>query len=133
MHQAIEDITRATNDWGAAFMAGDVSRTLEFLTQDAVLIPPNEPAVIGGEAIEAWSQRMFEAATIQEVDITVDGVRVAGDWAVSHGVWHMTMSVGEAIVSDTTRYVVIWERQMDGAWKVAHDVWNSALPAESSA
>ena len=132
MHQAIEDITQATKDWAAAYKAGDLSRAVAFLTQDAVLIPPNEPPAIGSEAIEAWSQRMIETVTIQEMDITVDSVRVAGDWAVSHGEWHMTMSVGDAIVSDTTRYVLIWERQTDGAWKVAHDVWNSALPAESS-
>jgi ketosteroid isomerase-like protein len=72
------------------------------------------------------------AATIQEASTTVDEVRVAGDWAVSHGVWHMTMSVGGATVGDTTRYVLIWERQEDGSWRIAYDVWNSALPVEQS-
>ncbi len=128
MDQDVQDITRATHDWGAAFKTGDVARSAAFLAEDAVLIPPNEPAVIGVEAIAEWSQRMFDAVTVQDVDITVDEVRVAGDWAVSHGVWHMTMLAGDTPLSDTTRYVVIWERQADGAWKVSHDIWNSALP-----
>ena len=132
MDQDVQDITGATKDWGAAFKAGDLARATAFLTEDAVLIPPNEPAVIGAEAVAGWSQRMFEAVTVQEIDITVDGVRVAGDWAVSHGVWHMTMLAGDTVLNDTTRYVLIWERQVDGAWKVAHDVWNSALPLEPS-
>ena len=130
MTQAIEDITQATKDWGTAFQAGDVSHIMAFITEDAVLIPPNRPAVIGGDAIRAWSQRMLEAVTILEINITVDGVRVARDWAVSHGEWHMTISVGDAKVSDTTRYAIIWEQQTNGAWKVVHDVWNSALPEQ---
>ena len=132
MDQDVQDITRATTDWGAAFKARDLARTMAFLTEDAVLIPPNEPAVVGAEAIAAWSERMFDAVTIKEIDITVGGVRVAGDWAVSHGVWHMTMSAGDTEFSDSTRYVIIWERQDDGAWKVSHDVWNSALLLEES-
>ena len=124
----VADITRTTHEWVAAFEAGDAARGASFVTVDAMLVPPNEAVVTGAEAIEAWSQRMFEGVTVEEATNTVGAVRVAGDWAVSHGEWQMTMSVGGATVSDTTRYMLIWERQTDGSWKVAHDIWNSALP-----
>lgn len=110
----------------------DLTRTLTFITQDAVLIPPNQPAVTGADAIEAWTQAMFDGATFQEAATTVDDVLVANDWAVSHGVWRMTMSVGDAIVGYTSRYMLIWEQQADGSWKVAHDIWNSAPPVDPS-
>jgi uncharacterized protein (TIGR02246 family) len=129
MDQATEDIIRAHKEWGEAFRSGDVAQTMAFLTPDAVLIPPNEPARKGAEEIEPWARGFLEAVTVQEIDIAVDSVRVAGDWAVSHGRWHMTLEVGGNVMSDTTRYVVIWERQSDGAWKVVHDVWNGGLPA----
>jgi ketosteroid isomerase-like protein len=58
--QDVADITRTTHDWVATFEAGDVAGTLTFLTQDVVLVPPNQPAVIGAAAIEAWSQSMSE-------------------------------------------------------------------------
>jgi ketosteroid isomerase-like protein len=74
---------------------------------------------------------MFEALTIQDIEISVDEVRIADGWAVSHGQWHMTMAAGDHIMSDTTRYVVVWERQTDGRWKVVHDVWNSSAPLDS--
>jgi uncharacterized protein (TIGR02246 family) len=130
MNDAVAEITRATNEWGEAFRSGDISDTMAFITSNAVMIPPNHPAVIGTEAIEAWARGMFEAATIQDIEIAVDDVRVADGWAVSHGEWRMTMTAGDQVMSDTTRYVVVWERQEDGIWKVAHDIWNSSLPVD---
>ena len=124
----VADITRTTHEWVAAFEAEDAAHAATFLTDAAVLVPPNEAVVTGAEAIEAWSQRMFDGMTVQEATTTVGAVRVAGDWAVSHGEWQMTMSVGGATVGDTTRYLLVWERQADGSWKVAYDIWNSALP-----
>jgi ketosteroid isomerase-like protein len=130
MDEVVAKITQATKEWGEAFRSGEISDTMAFLAPDAVLIPPNQPALVGTKATEAWAKGMFEAVTIQDIAISVDGVRVADGWAVSHGEWHMTMAAGETIMRDTTRYVVIWERQTDGSWKVAHDVWNSSLPLE---
>ncbi len=124
----VADITLTTHAWVAAFEAEDAARGATFVTDDAVLVPPNEAVLMGAEAIEAWSQRMFDGMTVEEATTTVGAVRVAGDWAVSHGEWQMTMSIDGATVSDTTRYMLIWERQTDGSWKVAHDIWNSVLP-----
>jgi uncharacterized protein (TIGR02246 family) len=122
-------ITRASQEWVAAFEAEDVPRAMSFLASDAVLVPPHEPPLSGAEAIEAWTRRMFEAITVESANTTVDEVRVAGDWAVSHGVWQMSLTMNGVTVGDTTRYVLIWERQADGTWLIVYDVWNSALAA----
>jgi uncharacterized protein (TIGR02246 family) len=124
----VADITRTTHEWVAAFEAGDPQRAASFFTDDAVLVPPNEAVVAGAEAIEEWSRRMFDGVTVEEATTTVGAVRVAGDWAVSHGEWQMTLSVGGVTVSDTTRYMLVWERAPDGSWKISYDIWNSALP-----
>lgn len=125
-------ITRATRDWAVAFQAGDVARASSFVTSGGVLVPPNEPVVSGREAIEAWARRLYENVTIDRVVSTTDSVRVAGDWAVSRGSWAIDLTVAGTPAVDTTRYVVIWERQPDGSWKTAYDIWNSAIPTSAA-
>lgn len=129
MDEDIRAITRATSDWVASFKAGDVPGSAAVVTEDVVLIPPNQPEVVGREALEAWVSSLFEAIEVEEASATVDEVRVAGDWAVSRGTWQMSGSAGGAPMSDTTRYVLIWERH-NGSWKIAYDLWNSSLPAD---
>lgn len=133
MSQAVAEITRATEEWAEAFRSGEIADTMAFISPDAVMVPPNHAALVGAEAIEAWARGMFEAVSIQEIQIVVDEVRVADEWAVSRGEWRMTMAAGDQVMSDTTRYVVLWERQGDGRWRVTHDIWNSSLPLDSDA
>jgi ketosteroid isomerase-like protein len=128
MNQDVEAITRATQDWVAAFEAGDLSGSTKPLTDDAVLVPPHEPEVAGRNAYEVWARGMLAAVEIDEATATVDDVRVAGDWAVSRGTWSMKGKAGGAPMVDTTRYVLLWERR-GGSWKITYDIWNSELPA----
>lgn len=128
VEEDVANITRSTHEWVAAFEAEDVSRMMGFVAQGAVLIPPNQPIVSGAEAIEAWSQGLFENVDVEEASTVVEEVRVAGDWAVSHGTWHLALLVNGVAAVDTTRYTLVWEREPDGSWKVTHDIWNSALP-----
>lgn len=129
MDQDVSAITGATAAWGAAFEAGDIPGSLKIVADDVVVVPPNQAELVGKEAFEEWARSTFGALDVESVEVTVADVRVAGDWAVSYGTWHMSGSAGGAPVSDTTRYVVTWERQPDGSWKVVHDLWNSSLPA----
>jgi uncharacterized protein (TIGR02246 family) len=129
MDEDVAAITRATKDWGDAFKEGDLHSSLAIVSEDVVVVPPNQPEVVGHEAFEAWARGMIEALEVDEVNVTVSDVRIAGDWAVSYGTWHMRGSTEGAPMSDTTRYVVTWERQPDRSWKVVHDLWNSSLPA----
>ena len=121
-------IVDATAQWAAAFQAGDVARGAAFLTAGGTLVPPNAPPVTGTAAIEEWTRSMLAMMTVNNATSITDSVLVAGDWAVSRGRWILTITAGDATVTDTSRYVVIWERQADGAWKAAHDLWNLASP-----
>jgi len=124
----ITAIERATQEWMARFRAADVPGSAKTVTDDVVLDPPNQPTVVGKQAFEAWTRSLFDMITVDEATATVDEVRVAGDWAVSRGRWHMRGRAGGAPMADTTRYVLIWERR-GGSWKIAYDIWNSANPA----
>ena len=48
---------RETHD--GAVNAGDLEAYLAVFAEDAVLMPPNEPPVVGKEATRAWAQGLF--------------------------------------------------------------------------
>ncbi|MBI4519931.1 MAG: nuclear transport factor 2 family protein [Gemmatimonadetes bacterium] len=130
----VQAITRTNQEWTASIKAGNVDQMVAPLTADAVLLPPNEPAAVGLEAVRAWSQRMVDQVTFTEGTSVRDEVVVVGDWAFTRGTFHGTFQpkAGGAAVSDVTKYMLIWRRQPDGSWRISRDIWNSNNPAPSA-
>ena len=122
---AIRSVTQAL---ASALLAGDSVGAAAAFAPGAVMFPPNEPAISGHSAIRAWSHRLLSAMTVTAGSVSVDAVHVGGDWAVSYGNWGMTVSMGGTTASDTTRYMLLWQRQPAGEWLIARDVWNSGQP-----
>ena len=65
-------IKRVIDDWVAATNAGDAVAGASLFTDDGILMLPNEPAVIGKEAIRSHLQAHFDecggAGTPRETD-----------------------------------------------------------------
>ncbi|HET7040172.1 MAG TPA: nuclear transport factor 2 family protein [Gemmatimonadales bacterium] len=112
----------------SAMLAGDSVAAAATFAPSAVMFPPNEPAVSGQAAIRAWSHRLLSTVPVKAGSVSVDAVHVGGDWAVSYGNWSMTVSMGGTTATDTTRYMLLWQRQPSGDWLIARDVWNSGQP-----
>ena len=122
------EIRQVVTDMTATVRTGDQAAIAALFAPNGVLVPPNEPVVVGRAAIQAWGEKTFSAVKIVHGDIQLDGVRVAGDWASGHGTWAMTIVAGRDTLSDTTRWIIEWERQADGKWLIARDIWNSGKP-----
>lgn len=128
-------IQALAEEWTAAFNTGDVAGVVAWYTDDAVQMPPNEPANTGPEAIGAWLQAIFAEYSGHPGDRIVLGlssqeIQVAGDWAFDRGTYEWTVTPladGEAI-QESGKYIVIWQRQPDGSWKMAREIWNSNTP-----
>jgi len=115
--QAIK-IANSSADWTAY--------TKLYYTQDAVVNPPNAPAIKGHDAIISFL-KSFPAITDFKVDL-VD-VNGAGDIAYVYGTYSMVVTApGGKPESDKGKYLEVWKRQPDGSWKVAIDTFNSDLP-----
>ena len=61
----MEAINKVLEQELAAVNSGDAEAFQAAITNDAVLMPPNEPPVTGKEAILAWQQAFFDQATVQ--------------------------------------------------------------------
>jgi len=114
----------------AASNAGDLAR---LFTDDAIMMLPNEPALVGREAIHTWAQGLFDQFTLEET-VTTEEIQVAGDWAFLRGTYTFTMTPkpeGET-QEETGKCVHIVQRQPDGSWKNTRLMWNSDQPAVSA-
>jgi uncharacterized protein (TIGR02246 family) len=121
------DAMRAS--FAEAMSAGDVDGMMSGYADDAVQMPPNEPAVTGKDAIRARYQ-----ADLEQLDMMLENpaeeIIVKGDWAILRGtyVFGGTPKADGEPIQDTGKYMVTWRRQADGSWRVAHEIWNSDNP-----
>lgn len=126
--EAINELQRLVD---SAIIAGDSEAYVALITDDAVLLPPNSPPVSGKEAIRAWNERMSAQFRIERYEPVDDEVIVMDGWAFRRArfTWTVSSAGGGAPVTDSGKFMIIYQRQPDGSWKVARDIWNSDIPA----
>jgi uncharacterized protein (TIGR02246 family) len=103
---------------------GDATQWAALYADDAVMMPPNSPAVEGRQAIEAWIAMLPAITDATGGASEVDG---AGDLAYVRGTYSMNMlipGVPEAIPL-RGKLLQIYARQPDGAWRLTRDIWNA--------
>jgi ketosteroid isomerase-like protein len=109
---------------------GNADSMATVVTSDAELMPPNEPAVHGLDAVKKWAETMFSQASVSG-RYTSSDVTVSGDLAVARYTGELTITpkAGGAPVTERIKGIHVMKRQPDGSWKIAQDVWNSDAPA----
>jgi ketosteroid isomerase-like protein len=112
-------LARRRDDWVAAVNARSLSGYGSVLTEGAVWMPPGAAAIDGRSAILEWLRPFFSryeyAFTLRATQ-----VRVAGAWALEHGVFRTRIrpsGTAEAWHEHAGRYVVFWRQDDVGAWR----------------
>ncbi len=113
----------------AAFLAGETEPLAALYPDDVVLLPPNQPALEGEDAVLAWIQGLYDQFAMEEFTSPVHEVRVDGDLGFSRGTfsWLLTPRAGGPSVADSGKFIVLWRRSPDG-WKRSAVIWNSDNP-----
>ena len=134
MHAAmVEQATAAIDEADAAFLeafnAGDAASVAALYTEDAVVMPPGQPAVKGRSNIEATMAEMLAAGGGPQLSVESKTVELmmspgVGHTAVATGSWTMNAADGSHL--DHGKAMVVW-RQTDDGWKMSHDMWNSDM------
>lgn len=124
----VAKINEMTQAFVKAALAKDWKTVAGFYLDDAVLNPPNEPAVKGRAAIQAWFEKFPPFTDFKCTDVKVEG---RGDLAYVLGTYTMTIAPPGASgpVKDSGKYVDVRRRQRDGRWLIVVDIFNSDLPA----
>ncbi|MFX0197844.1 MAG: YybH family protein [Candidatus Hodarchaeota archaeon] len=120
-----EAIRKVIDALGTAITTNDVEGVMSLYADDAILMPPNQAAIVGKEAMRSWQETVFETHSF-EFKIDSKEIVVDGDLAFSRGTLNLTVTSktdGESFSSEG-KYIVILRRQNDGSWKATHDIWN---------
>lgn len=121
-----ESIRMQLRAWPSAAEAGDIQKYLTFVTDDVLMLPPNQAPLRGKREISEFLRGALAIATF---DITVhppEELVVTDGWAYAR--YRVQMVVhpksGGASSELDRKYLDIWRREPDGTWKCHRHMWN---------
>jgi uncharacterized protein (TIGR02246 family) len=119
----IEDVNRGDAGAGAAAY-----------TDDAIIMPPNEPPTMGKQAIEKSLAEIGSQLQASNFQLSILEVDVQGDTTIVRGTYSSSFTVPgtNAPMEDRGKTLNVWKRQADGSWKLHRDIWNSNMPIPGS-
>jgi len=127
--EADDDDAKAVLEAGAAlfmeaFNTEDADALAALFAEDAVMLPPNQSAIFGRDAIRAGNREEFamvdHAIELEDLEIKVDG-----DLGYKAGRYRVRTK--DNVLIDRGKYIEIW-RKADGQWLIHRDIWNSSMP-----
>ena len=126
-------IRSADAQWLAAAQAHDLEKILPFWSDDATILAPGSPAVVGKSAIRQYVSGAFATPGFS-ISWKTDKIEIAksGDMAYSTGSDKISVNTPDGkTVTEENRSIAVWKKQPDGSWKCVYDVMSPAAPANS--
>ncbi len=120
-------LMQTSRDWAKAVAGGDVEAALSYWADDAVVMAPDQPAIVSKAALREFVLGMQK---IPGFSITWEPERAvissAGDmgYLIEHNRTTFAAPSGE-IQTQFGKAVTIWRKDASGAWKCVVDAWNN--------
>lgn len=107
-------------------LAADFDAWGRTLATDVVVMPPNQPAVVGRTAAVAWANTF---PRLTSLTVTADEVKGRGDLAYATGTYALsgTLTNGTTF-SEKGSFLEIHRRAADGSWPYTHVMWHANAP-----
>ncbi|MEE4208714.1 MAG: nuclear transport factor 2 family protein, partial [Parvularcula sp.] len=123
-------IRGAIASWVKIYNRNDWNELANQFTEDAIMMPPNSPAVVGRSAIAAWENDRENGFSIA---LMPEEISINGDRAIVRGRSCVFIPLDDNQIGvDIGKFLEVRRRQPDGRWLVSHDIFNSDLPVGSS-
>lgn len=126
------EISKVNSAWADAMNAKDVEAILATFADDAQLMSPNKPAIVGKDAIKADMLADMAKDTsgmkTTMAFVTAD-VWASGNMVTETGAW--TVSGPDGAVLDKGKYMTLWEKR-DGKYLCLRDIYNSDMPIKEA-
>jgi uncharacterized protein (TIGR02246 family) len=118
--------------WNADFAAKDAEKLASHYADDATLMNPDVPIVMGKDAIRTFLKEMVADKSLA-LSFTTSTAQVAkgGDYAYTQGTYSMTATSPKTkkVIAEKGKYLTVYKKQSDGTWKAIEDINNADAPA----
>lgn len=116
--------------WQEAIAAKDVDRAVSFWSDDAVVLAPGQPSLVGRDAIRRFVTDSFKVPGFGiRWETTAVQVSPHGELAYAFANTTMTFSGPDGKpTAMKAKSVTVWRKGPDGAWKCVVDAWNDDAP-----
>lgn len=120
-------LMQTSRDWAKAVVRGNVDEIVSYWSDDAIVLEPDRPALVGKQAIRG----MVEASMkIPKFSITWEpelaSISTAGD--LGYLIEHNRVTLADSTGKVRTMYgksVTVWRKDASGRWKCVVDTWNN--------
>jgi uncharacterized protein (TIGR02246 family) len=126
-------ILETDKTWLGAAQAKDLERTVSFWADDAVVMAPGQPALVGKDAIRKYVMESFKLPGFAiQWETTQVTVAPHGDVAYAMGTNTTTLNGPEGRpMRFRGKAATVWRKGADGSWKCVVDIWNDDAPKPS--
>jgi uncharacterized protein (TIGR02246 family) len=126
---------RLDKAWAQAAAARDVEKSVSFWADDASLLPPGQPAVVGKDALRRYVSESFAIPGFSISWETKEFVvSTSGDLAYGMGTNTVTIHDAQGNpVTESGRAVTVWRKGKDNSWRCVIDIWNAEPAAQHAA
>jgi uncharacterized protein (TIGR02246 family) len=111
--------------WMAAFNAKDIDAMTALYAEDAVLLPPDAPAIFGRDAVLAAMKEMFASG----LGIELEDLEIKAENGLGYKAGRYRLLSEDGSLVDRGKYIEIWTKN-DGTWVLHRDIWNSSVQPE---
>jgi uncharacterized protein (TIGR02246 family) len=117
-------------EWSEAAQGRNIDRIVSYWADDATVLPPGSPPVVGKAAIREFVAKSFQTPGFRISWKTNDVVVAAsGDFAYATGTNRVSFTGPDGTpVTVDGKAVTVWRREKDGSWKCVIDIWNDTSP-----
>ena len=124
----IDELGQMNRDFAKALTAKDAVAAAIVYDENASILPPNEPIVIGRANIQAYWQGAIDAGIIDATVKTIDAKSV-GNSGYEIGTFTMRFhgAKNDTIV-EVGKYTEILELNKEGKWMAIYGMWSSNEP-----
>jgi uncharacterized protein (TIGR02246 family) len=125
-----EAILATDRPWQEAIAAKDVERSVAFWADDAVVLAPGQPTLVGKNAIRRFVTESFKIPGFGvRWETTAVQVSPQGDLAYAFANTTTTLHGPDGKATGMkAKSVTVWRKGPDGRWKCVVDAWNDDVP-----